>query len=269
MDYRDILFEKREAVAVITINRPEVYNAFDGVTVKELLDAFDRVEYDDGIRAVVLTGAGDKAFSAGGDVRYVHGLTPAQSREWLRDVTRLCMKIKGVLKPVIAAVNGWCVGGGNELNICCDLTVASAHARFGQAGLKIGSSPIQWGNQFLPVVVGDKKAKEIVFLCKSYDAHEAERLGLCNKVVPHAKLWDAVNEWCDDLVSLDREAIALSKLGLNYISDQMYSVVTHDVYALSLLLSQDREAVKGRTAAFLEKGQAPSGTRWWRPAEET
>lgn len=257
MTYQDIQLEMSQGVARITIDRPEKRNAFREETLDELIDAFRRVETEPGIGVVVLTGAGDKAFCSGGDIAWEEASDPAAAHQLARRTTTLSMLIRTCGIPVIARVNGYAVGGGNELQMLCDLTVASEHAKFGQSGPKMGSVPIWWGTQLLPRLVGEKKAREVVFLCQQYTAREAEAMGWINKVVPHDQLDEAVDAWCERLLSLSPQALRVAKLALNQDTDRMWGSVFQGYQMISFIHGTD-EFHEG-TQAFLEKRPADFG----------
>ncbi|HYG59253.1 MAG TPA: enoyl-CoA hydratase-related protein, partial [Symbiobacteriaceae bacterium] len=175
-------------MATIAINRPRVYNAFRNLTLDELTEAFEDAARDETTGVIVLTGTGDKAFCTGGDIHEEDGFDPVQGRAHHRRLLRLAEVMRHCGKPVIAAVRGYCLGGGNSLMLLCDLTIATESSRFGQVGPKMGSSPLWWSTQLLPRLVGEKKAREIVMLCRQYTAAEAERMGWINRVVPDQDL---------------------------------------------------------------------------------
>ena len=200
-DYEDVEYTVEDTTAVITINRPERYNAFRGRTVEELIRAFRAAWADRGVQAVILTGAGEKAFCTGGDVKQraeTGDYGPTESGMF--EIGYLHKLIRDIPKPVIAAVNGIAVGGGHVLHVLCDLSIASETARFGQAGPKVGSFDAGFGSAYLARVVGEKRAREIWYLCRLYDAHTAERWGLVNKVVPLDGLLDAAMEYAQRIV---------------------------------------------------------------------
>lgn len=252
MDYTDLLYAADKGVARITINRPDRYNAFRLQTVEQLIHAFERADADTDVGVIVLTGAGDKAFSSGGDVTGEADFTPHKAWMFNRRLLNLSAIMRNTGKPVIGRINGWCIGGGNELNMLCDLTIASERAKFGQAGTRIGSVPIWYGTQMLPRVVGDKRAREIVLLCHQYTAAEAERMGWINRVVPHEQLDEAVDEWCRELLEKSPTALLVAKLSLNFDSDTLYPSVVHGFRMLNLGLHGSPEQKEGMTA-FLEK----------------
>ena len=188
--FEDIRYEVDGTTAVITINRPDRYNAFRGRTVEELIKAFRLAWADRAVRCVILTGEGDKAFCTGGDVKQrAETGDYGPTRSGLFEIDYLHKLIRDIPKPVIAAVNGVAVGGGHVLHVLCDLTIASETARFGQAGPRVGSFDAGFGSAYLARVVGEKRAREIWYLCRQYDADTAERWGLVNAVVPPSSCW--------------------------------------------------------------------------------
>ncbi len=277
MAYTDILYEKKDGVAWITINRPEVRNAFRTQTVAELTDAFEDARWDPSIGVVVLTGAGDKAFCSGGDQKergqggYAPGATGsrptdvggegrpgaegagATSRPFSRpmDVEALHSAIRHIPKPVIAMVNGFAIGGGHVLHVLCDLTIASENAVFGQTGPRVGSVDAGHGTGFLARVVGEKKAREIWYLCRQYTAQEALAMGLVNRVVRFQDLRAEVEKWCAELLEKSPTALALAKQSFNIDSEQRAGVAQFAHTALGLYY-QTGEAMEGRNA-FVEK----------------
>lgn len=164
--------------------------------------------------------------------------------------------------PLIAAVNGYCIGGGNELNVFCDLTIASDRAKFGQAGPRVGACPVWGGTQLLPRIVGEKKAREMIYLCRLYDAHEAERMGLVNAVVPHDQLYAEVERWCRELLDKSPQSLRLAKLSLNFESDLLYPSFVHGGALLEHLWGSE-QVCEGMTA-FQEK-RSPDFRRFRRP----
>ena len=187
MEYTDIIYEENNAVATITINRPEKYNAFTAETCEELIDALKRAGWDKSVAVIVLTGAGDKAFCTGGDQSSHEGSYSGRGTIGL-PIDEVQSLIRDVPKPVIARVQGFAIGGGNVLATLCDFTIASEKAVFGQVGPKVGSVDPGFGTAYLARIVGEKRAREIWFLCRQYDADTAERWGLVNKVVPMAEI---------------------------------------------------------------------------------
>lgn len=250
--YQDILFDYWEGIARITINRPHVYNAFRPETNMEMLDALDICREDQRIRVVILTGAGDKAFCSGGDqnVKGRGGYVGSDGVPRL-NVLDVHKRIRSLPKPVIAMVNGYAIGGGNVLATVCDLTIASENARFGQTGPKVGSFDAGFGSSFLARHVGQKKAREIWFLCLQYTAQEALEMGLVNKVVPLEQLEDATVEWCQIIMKRSPLAIRMIKRGLNAELDGQTGIMELAGDA-TLLYYLTEEAQEGRNA-FLEK----------------
>ncbi|OZM72082.1 1,4-dihydroxy-6-naphthoate synthase [Amycolatopsis antarctica] len=251
MAYQDIIYATDNGVATITINRPEKRNAFREETLDELIEAFRLAEADREIGVIVLTGAGDKAFCSGGDIAWEHASSPEGAHQLARRTTTLAMIIRGCGKPVIARVRGYAVGGGNELQLLCDLTVASEDAVFGQSGPKMGSVPIWWGTQLLPRLVGEKRAREVVMLCEQYSAEQALSMDWINKVVPAAELDEAVRAWCDRLLGMSPQALRVAKLSLNFESDQLWPSVLHGYQMISFI--HGTEEFREGTSAFLEK----------------
>jgi dihydroxynaphthoic acid synthetase len=218
--YEDITYEVDGPAAILTINRPERYNAFRAQTVDELLAALRGAWVDPAVRGIVLTGAGDKAFCTGGDVKQRaetgdYGPSAA-GRFQIADLHRT---LRDVPKPVIAAVNGLAVGGGHVLQVLCDVSIASETARFGQAGPRVGSFDAGFGSAYLARVVGEKKAREIWFWCRLYDASEALAMGLVNKVVPPAELLPEARRWIDEVAAFSPTAIKFLKQSFNADTD--------------------------------------------------
>src|SRR3989449_2576292 len=250
MTSTDILYEKKDGVAWITINRPEVRNAFRTKTVAELTDAFVDARWDPSIGVVVLTGAGDKAFCARGDQKE-RGQGGHVKDQGPMDVEALHSAIRHIPKPVIAMVNGFAIGGGHVLHVVCDLSIASDNAAFGQTGPRVGSVDAGHGTGFLARVVGEKKAREIWYLCRQYSAQEALEMGLVNKVVPLKELRAEVEKWCAELLEKSPTALALAKQSFNIDSEQRAAVAQLAHTALNLYYETE-EAMEGRNA-FVEK----------------
>jgi 1,4-dihydroxy-2-naphthoyl-CoA synthase len=247
----EVLFSIRDGVATITLNRPDRLNAFtmDGVVTicKRLRESAD----DENVGVIVITGAGEKAFCTGGDVGDFESFTIEVDRNMNRELSRVAHELRTCGKPVIARVNGYCIGAGNEINMLCDLTIAAEHARFGQTGPKMGSVPNWWVTQLLPRSVGDKRAREIVYLCLQYSATEAKEMGWVNKVVPYAELDTAVDEWCKRLMTMSPTALRLAKMAINQASDQLSGAVNQGVELITLFhaLDESKEGMR----AFIEK----------------
>jgi 2-ketocyclohexanecarboxyl-CoA hydrolase len=250
MAYADILYEKNDGVAWITINRPQVRNAFRTRTVRELTEAFGDARWDPTVGVVVLTGAGDKAFCSGGDQKE-RGQGGYATDERPMDVEALHSAIRHIPKPVIAMVNGFAIGGGHVLHLLCDLSIAADTAVFGQTGPRVGSVDAGHGTGLLARVVGEKKAREIWYLCRQYTAAEALAMGLVNKVVPLQNLKDEVEQWCRELLDKSPTALALAKQSFNIDSEQRAGGAQFAHTALNLYY-QTEEAMEGRNA-FVEK----------------
>ena len=251
-EYTDILFEQCGGIAKITINRPKVYNAFRPLTNAEMLDAMNICRDRQDIGVVILTGAGDKAFCSGGDQNYktLGGYKDSDGTPRL-NVLDLQKAIRSIPKPVIATVNGYSIGGGNVLNTVCDLSIASENARFGQTGPKVGSFDAGFGSSYMARCVGQKKVREIWFLCRQYTAQEALEMGLINKVVPFDRLEDETVEWCETILQRSPMAIRMIKRALNAELDGQRGLMEFAGDA-TLMYYLMEEAQEGKNA-FLEK----------------
>ena len=215
MQFENILYEKKNGVAWITINRPQVMNALDIESRKEILSALLDADSDEEIRAVVLTGAGDRAFSAGADLRIFRDMTPGEARRYVKLAKQVARTIETLSKPVIAVVKGYALGGGLELALSCDLIIASEDAKFGQTEINVGLIPGVGGTQRLPRAVGIRKAKEMIYTGQVIDAQEAYRLGLVNRVVPREKLDETLNELLGQILSKSPLILRLAKQAVN------------------------------------------------------
>lgn len=257
-EYEDILFQQLGGIAKITINRPRVYNAFRPLTNKEMLDAMSICRDRADIGVVVLTGIGDKAFCSGGDqtVKGIGGYIDEQGVPRL-NVLDLHKAIRSIPKPVIAMVNGYAIGGGNVLQLVCDLTIASENAIFGQTGPKVGSFDAGFGSSYLARCVGQKKAREIWFLCRQYSAREALEMGMINTVVPFDKLEETTIEWCNTILERSPMAIRMIKRGLIAELDGQRGLMemAGDATLMYYLMA---EAQEGKNA-FLEKRRPDFG----------
>ena len=250
-NFKNILFEKKRKVAYVTINRPEVRNALNSDTREELATALEDAWLDDRVGVVVLTGAGGKAFSAGGDLSWIVDPKKKVDARYMQVHYRLATAMRNCGKPIIARVDGYCIGGGNELNMLCDLTIASENSIFAQAGPLVGSAPIWYGLQQLQHSVGDKKTREIVYLCNRYTAKEAMEMGWINKVVPKEDLDKEVGIWCKRLLEMSPQSLRIAKLQINYNSDMSHSQVSHGL-ELARFFMKAPEMVEG-ASAFLQK----------------
>ena len=250
--YNDILFEFHEGIAKITINRPKVYNAFRPETNMEMLDAVNICRERNDVGVVVLTGAGDKAFCSGGDqnVKGVGGYISENGVPRL-NVLDLHKALRSLPKPVIAMVNGYAIGGGHVLHVVCDLTIASDNAKFGQTGPKVGSFDGGFGSSYLARHVGQKKAREIWFLCEQYTAKEAEAMGMVNRVVSLADLEDTTVQWCKTIMKRSPLAIRMIKRALNAELDGQHGLMELAGDA-TLMYYLTEEAQEGKNA-FLQK----------------
>lgn len=248
--YEDILYEERNGAAHITINRPDKYNAFRGKTVEELITAFQHAGWKKSIGVIVLTGAGKKAFCTGGDQSSHDGQYDGRGTVGL-PIEELQSIIRDVPKPVIAKINGFAIGGGNVLATICDLTIAADTAQFGQVGPKVGSVDPGFGTAYLARVVGEKKAREMWYMCRRYSAEQAMQMGLVNAVVPAAELDAEVDRWCDELMSRSPTALAIAKRSFNADSESIRGLSSMGLQALTLYYDSEesREGVK----AFAEK----------------
>lgn len=248
----DVLYEVEQGLAWITINRPERYNAFRGRTVDELIACFKAAWANPEVGVVALTGAGERAFCAGGDQkqRAASGdYGPTESG--LFEVETLHRLIRDIPKPVIAAVNGVAVGGGHVLHVLCDLTIASETATFGQAGPRVGSFDAGFGSAYLARILGEKRAREVWYLCRQYDAITMERWGLVNRVVPSAELRGEVRRWADEMLDKSPTALKVLKHSFNADSEAITGIGTLSFDALDLFVGTP-EAREGVTA-FDEK----------------
>jgi 2-ketocyclohexanecarboxyl-CoA hydrolase len=250
MAYEDILFEKKDGVARITIDRPKVMNAFRGQTVEELIAAFNDAGWDKSIGVVVFGGAGEKAFCTGGDQSAHDGQYDGRGTIGM-PIEQLHTVMREIPKPVIARVQGYAIGGGNVLATICDLTIASEKAIFGQVGPKVGSVDPGWGTAYLAQVIGEKRAREVWYLCRRYTAAQALQMGLCNAVVPHDQLDQEIDKWCAEILDKSPTAIAIAKSSFNANTENIRGIGSLGFQALSLYYQTDesREGV----SAFLEK----------------
>jgi len=249
-DYTDILYDEKSGVARIAIDRPEKYNAFRGKTCDELIDALHRAAWNKSVGVIVLTGTGDKAFCTGGDQSAHDGGYDGRGLIGL-PVEELQGLIRDAPKPVIARVNGYAIGGGNVLVTCCDLAIASETAQFGQVGPRVGSVDPGFGTALLARVVGEKKAREMWYLCRRYTAQQALAMGLVNAVVPATELDVEVDKWCREILALSPTAIAIAKRSFNADTDSIRGIGALGMQALALFYEsgESKEGVK----AFMEK----------------
>jgi naphthoate synthase len=252
-DYGDIRYDAAEGMAKITICRPEVHNAFRPQTLFELQHAFRRAGDDPDVGVVILTGAGDRAFCSGGDQRirgddgYLGDDEVAERGIGRLNVLDLQIQMRRLPKPVVAMVAGWAIGGGHVLHVCCDLTIAADNARFGQTGPKVGSFDGGYGSSLLARQIGLKRAKEIWFLCRQYDARQALQWGLVNAVVPLAELEAETVRWCREMLALSPLALRMLKASFNAMDDGLAGIQQLAGDA-TLLFYMSEEAQEGRDA---------------------
>ncbi len=251
-EYQEILFSEYDGIAKISINRPAVHNAFTPLTVKEMINAMEYCRESEAISVIIITGEGGKAFCSGGDqsVRG-HGGYVGKDQVPRLNVLDLQKLIRSIPKPVIAMVAGWAIGGGHVLHVVCDLTIAAENARFGQTGPKVGSFDGGFGASYLARIVGQKKAREIWYLCDQYDAVEALQMGLVNKVVPLEKLEEETVQWCRKIQERSPLAIRMLKSAFNAELDGQAGLQELAGNATLLYYLTD-EAKEGKNA-FLEK----------------
>jgi len=251
-EYREIKFQYFEGIGKITINRPEKRNAFTPLTVQEMMEAMDHCRHDNRIGVVVLTGEGPDAFCSGGDqsVRG-HGGYVGEDQVPRLNVLDLQKQIRSIPKPVVAMVAGWAIGGGHVLHVVCDLTIAADNAKFGQTGPIVGSFDGGFGASYLARIVGQKKAREIWFLCDKYNAQEALEMGLVNKVVPLTQLEDATVEWCRKMLEKSPIALRMLKSAFNAELDGQAGI--QELAGNATLLYYLTEEAKEGKNAFMEK----------------
>ncbi len=256
--FTDILYEKTEGIAKITINRPDVRNAFRPLTIREMGQAFEDAREDPNVGVIILTGAGTEAFCSGGDqrVRGDKGYVGDDQVPRL-NVLDLQRQIRTLPKPVVAMVAGYAVGGGHVLHVVCDLTIAADNARFGQTGPKVGSFDGGFGSSYLARIVGQKKAREIWFLCRLYDAGQALDMGLVNAVVPLDRLEEETVAWCKEMLEMSPLALRCLKAALNADCDGQAGLQELAGNA-TLLFYMSEEAQEGRNA-YLERRKPDFG----------
>jgi naphthoate synthase len=250
----DVLYEVDRGLAWITINRPERYNSFRGRTVEELIAAFKLAWADHGVGVVALTGAGDRAFCAGGDQKQrqeTGDYGPTESG--IFEVEALHRLIRDIPKPVIAAVNGVAIGGGHVLQVLCDLTLAAEHATFGQAGPRVGSFDAGFGTAYLARILGEKRAREVWYLCRQYSAATMEQWGLVNAVVPGPELRGEVRRWADEILAKSPTALKVLKHSFNADSESLAGIGSIAFDMLEQFL-QSEEAAEGLRAYAEKRG---------------
>ena len=264
LEFEDIIFEKsEEGIAKITINRPEVRNAFRPLTVREMQQALEDAREDSGIGVIILTGAGEKAFCSGGDqrIRGDAGYQDSGTGHLRLNVLDFQRQIRSCPKPVVAMVAGYAIGGGHVLHVMCDLSIAADNAVFGQTGPKVGSFDGGFGSSYLARIVGQKKAREIWFLCRQYDARQALEMGLVNTVVPLAQLEEETIQWCREMLRMSPIALRCRKAAMNADCDGQAGLQELAGNA-TMLFYMSEEGQEGRNA-YLEK-RPPDFSRFTR-----
>ena len=264
LEFEDIIFEKsEEGIAKITINRPEVRNAFRPLTVREMQQALEDAREDSGIGVIILTGSGEKAFCSGGDqrIRGDAGYQDSGTGHLRLNVLDFQRQIRSCPKPVVAMVAGYAIGGGHVLHVMCDLSIAADNAVFGQTGPKVGSFDGGYGSSYLARIVGQKKAREIWFLCRQYDARQALEMGLVNTVVPLAQLEEETIQWCREMLRMSPIALRCLKAAMNADCDGQAGLQELAGNA-TMLFYMSEEGQEGRNA-YLEK-RPPDFSRFTR-----
>lgn len=252
-DYKEIVVEVRDQAAWIGINRPEVRNAFREQTLDELAEAINATREDPMIAAVVVYGVGGH-FSAGGDFHAMMKLNKANSYMWNDRMLKVAMTCRNLPIPVVAMVEGACVGGGHELMLWCDLVVTAEDAIFGQTGARVGACPTVGATQYLPKLIGERRAKEMIFLCKRYSGAEAAEIGLANIAVPAEEVLSTVEGVVAQIVGYSSQTLRATKVSLNYESDELYASWQHGMELLANIWGTE-ESLEGMNA-FLEKRPA-------------
>jgi dihydroxynaphthoic acid synthetase len=249
--YTDILYEVIDDVAWVTINRPHVLNACRELTLDEITHAVASTKNDPSIACVVITGTGERAFCSGGDFGSMMRLNWVSASHWNERMLGCAMAIRGASIPVIAMVNGWCMGGGNELALWCDIVVASEKAVFGQTGAKVGACPTVGATQYLPRILGERLAREMIFCARRFTAREAVDVGLANHCVPVSELRAKTLELCESIKSHSPQTLRMTKVSLNHESDNLYSSWRAGMELLAHVWGSE-ESLEGMKA-FVEK----------------
>ena len=257
--YRDILYEVKDQVAWVTINRERVLNAFREQTLDEMIDALKSTREDPSIVCAVVTGRGSKSFCAGGDFYAMKRLNFTNACMWNDRMLGLAMTIRGLPIPVIAMVNGWCMGGGHELALWCDVVIASENAVLGQTGATVGACPTVGATQYLPRIIGERLAREMIFCARRFTAKEAVEIGLINKCVPQKDLLRETLKWCETMKGHSALTVRMTKRSLNFESDNLYSSWQHGMELLAHVWGSE-EAKEGMDA-FLA-GRKPDFQRF-------
>jgi enoyl-CoA hydratase len=253
--YQTLLYEKKDGIGTVTLNRPDKRNALNSTVYNELYDVFEAIDNDGEVRVVILTGAGDRAFAAGSDIAEMQNMGPLEAQKFIATIRKASDRIYALTKPTIAAVNGYALGGGNELAMCCDLRICSEKARFGQPEITLGLIPGASGTQRLPRLIGAAKAKEMIFMGDMIDAATALNLGLVNKVVPPEKLMEEAMAWAVKMVALSGPVLAMAKMAMNTgLDTDLTSGLNIEARCDELCFATEDQ--KGGMTAFLEKRKA-------------
>ena len=250
MDFEHLQVTEKNGALWVGIDRPEVKNAFNLQTLDETITAFRRLDEDPSLGVGILHGVGPD-FSAGGEIQAMLALDVTTGHIWNTRMRQLCTLLRECGKPTIAMVRGWCVGGGNEWQIYCDLAIAAEGAKFGQSGARVGALPVVGATQYLPLMMGDRRARRMLFLAEYLDASQAYDVGLINEVVPDAELESTTEAWCDKIMSHAPATLRAMKTSLNYLGDLHHASWIHGSELLNAVWSNDQSA-EGMTA-FLEK----------------
>lgn len=256
-EFQDILYEKRDSIATVTINRPQAYNAYTTRTLQELAQAFQDAAWDDAVGVLVLTGAGDRAFCTGGDVKEYASTYLRRPRDYWKYMglfAQVLDLLRNLGKPVVARLNGMVAGGGNELNMACDLAVAADHVTIQQVGTRVGSVAAGGATQWLPIIIGDRRAREMLFTCEPITAQQAREWGLVNRVVPMAELDAAVRALAQTLLEKFPECTRYTKQQVNFWKDLAWHMTIGHARDWLTLHMASWEPLEGMTA-FVEKRQ--------------
>jgi enoyl-CoA hydratase len=253
--YQTLLYEKKDGIATVTLNRPDKLNALNSTVYNELYDAFEAIENDPEVRAIILTGAGNRAFAAGSDITEMQKMGPLEAQKFIATIRKASDRVYSITKPTIAAVNGYALGGGCELSLCCDLRIASEKARFGQPEITLGLIPGASGTQRLPRLIGAAKAKEMIYMGDMIDAATALNLGLVNKVVPPEKLMEEAIAWATKMAGLSSPVLAMAKMAINTGLDTDINSGLNMEARCDELCFATQDQKEGMTA-FLEKRKA-------------
>jgi enoyl-CoA hydratase/carnithine racemase len=251
-DYQNIIFEKTEQVGIVTFNRPKVHNAFNTHLIREVVHCFEQMEVDDEVRVIVMRGAGGKAFCAGADIDEIKDNGPVEQRPYQYLWMKFFKQIEQIRKPVIASVEGWAPGGGTEISVCCDIVLAADDAKFGLAEMKIGVMPGAGATVRLTRWVGKGKAMEILMTGDFIGAEEAVRIGLANRVIPKAQLWEETMKLAKTIADRPPLAVAAAKMAVNVGGEMdLYKGIDFALEAFLLLFASEDQ--KEGMHAFLEK----------------